>query len=281
MKEFLEDLNKYWATPIIAVVGGLLGLYFTVIKDNLEVKAKKIENSALRIETELREREFSNTLKIQMYKEVKEAISKKDQKLQNAVLLLVNEMLADDSLFKDKLITVLLASPNTDAVVKEEQEKFETKKSEYLDQEATKIVQGRGTVDVFYLEDIIAEAKPRAQKIVDRLQKQYPNFRIRMRLLPRTVNARRGYRIGENQIRYESIEEDLALNIATLVKNEKIFSIGTTTTEEDQPKDIYSKLCQHFRPKYVSSGSLIAADHHAPDALRAGGPNDGTIKSKS
>ena len=67
----------------------------------------------------MKEREFRNELKIQMYSEVKEAISKNDEKLKSVVLLMVNEMLADASLFREKLITILLASPTTSVAAKE------------------------------------------------------------------------------------------------------------------------------------------------------------------
>jgi hypothetical protein len=93
MKQFLENLNKYWATPVVAIVGGALGIYFTILNGNLEASAK-------RIETELKQREFDNSLKLQMYGEVKEAILKQDAKVQSAVLLIVNEMLSADSLFR-------------------------------------------------------------------------------------------------------------------------------------------------------------------------------------
>ena len=75
MKDFLENLNKYWATPMIAIVGGLLGVYFSVVKNSLETEAAKLQNTATEISTELKQREFYNDLKIQMYSEVKEAIS--------------------------------------------------------------------------------------------------------------------------------------------------------------------------------------------------------------
>ena len=107
-KLFLENLNKYWATPAIAIVGGILGIYFSIISKGLESEAQRIEIIATQLESDIRQNEFKNDLKIQMYGEVKEAIASEDEKLQNAVLLLVNEMLADDSTFREQLITILL-----------------------------------------------------------------------------------------------------------------------------------------------------------------------------
>jgi len=166
MKLFLEKINKYWATPIIAIVGGVLGVYFTIETNSLETKTRNLENAAVQIESEIKQREFENNIKFQMFNEVKEAITKDDKIIQNAVLILVNDMLADDSLFREKLISVLFASPNTDESVKKAQQEIEVKTKEFVKAEELN-VSDKFAVDVFYLEDIIDEAKPRAKQIVD------------------------------------------------------------------------------------------------------------------
>ncbi len=245
MKTFLENLNKYWATPLIAIVGGLLGLYFTVVKNNLEADASRIAASATKIETELRQREFNNNLKIQMYTEVKEAIVKEDKKLQNAVLLLVNEMLADDSLFREKLITILIASPNTDESVIKVQKEIETKAITFTKDEKLK-QSGKFTIDVFYLEDIIKESEPRAQKIYTALKKEFPvtDYQIRVRRLPRYINAKTGYRISANEIRFEPGEKEVADKILSVIKTQRIF-------EMEQPRKMIVSP-GNTSPNYVS-----------------------------
>lgn len=224
MKLFLENLNKYWATPTIAIVGGLLGLYFTVVKNSLETEAQKIANSATKIETELKQREFNNNVKIQMYTEVKEAIVKEDKKLQTAVLLMVNEMLADDSIFREKLITILIASPNTDESVIKAQKETESKTLAFTKAEGQK-QSGKFSIDVFYLEDIINESEPRAKKIYNTLRQEFPDYQVRFRILPRTINAKSGYRISANEIRYESSEKEVAERILAIIKAQKIFEM--------------------------------------------------------
>ncbi|MDO9254737.1 MAG: hypothetical protein Q7U54_04425 [Bacteroidales bacterium] len=228
MKTFLENLNKYWATPIIAIVGGLLGLYFTVVKNNLEADASRIAASATKIETELKQREFNNNVKLQMYTEVKEAIIKEDKKLQTAVLLLVNEMLADDSLFREKLITILIASPNTDESVIKVQKDIETKTITFTKDEKQK-QSSTFTIDVFYLEDIISESEPRAKKIYSSLKQEFPDYLVRMRRLPRSINAKNGYRISANEIRFEPGEQEVADKILSVIRTQRIF-------EKEQPR---------------------------------------------
>ena len=183
------------------------------------------------------QKEFKNNLKIKMYGEVKEAITQDDEKLQNAVLLLVNEMLADDSIFKEQLITILLASPNIDESVKKNQNTYELKSEEFAIEEK-QLNTGKFVIDVFYLEDIINEAKNNEQKIVNALQKELPdNYQIRLRLLPLNINAKSGYRISSNQIRFENDESETANKILTIIENEKIFELEQLQKKIINPKN--------------------------------------------
>lgn len=234
-KLFLENLNKYWVTPIIVIVGGIIGVYFTIVKDSLSADAQRIENAATKIETEIKQREFRNNLKIQMFGEVKEAITKDDKKLQNAVLLLVNEMLADDSLFREQLITVLLSSPNIDASVIKTQKEIQVKTDEFV-KEQSRVVHNKFTIDIFYLEDVINESKPRAEKLERVLkEKLQGNYQIRVRMLPRAINAKTGYRITANEIRYEEEEYKTALTISEIIAVEHIFELEKPRLKEINP----------------------------------------------
>ncbi len=241
MKKYLESFNKYWVAPTIAIVGTLLGLYFSTIKQNLENQSIKISNTAESIESELKQKEFNNSLKLQMYNEVKDAILKKDTSLQKAVMLIVNEMLADDSIFRDKLLTLLLASPNTVNSLRTEQRKNDTI-TRYFRMEESQISASKFTIDIFYLDDIKTEAKPRAEKIKSILSAKYPDYNVRVRLLPRNINARNGYRISGNEIRYEENEKDIANQALKLIEQNKIFSA-------EQPK---LQLSHQNSPKYIS-----------------------------
>ncbi|MCU4174176.1 hypothetical protein [Carboxylicivirga sp. N1Y90] len=234
-KLFFENLNKYWATPMIAIIGGILGIYFTIIKDSLEADAQRIENVALKIESELKQQEFKNNLKIQMYGEVKDAITQNDEKLQNAVLLLVNEMLADDSLFREQLITILLTSPNVNESVRKNQEEIQTKAEVFIKEEK-QISATNFFIDVFYLEDIISEAKPRAEIIVRKLTEELGNnYQVRLRRLPLNINAKSGYRISANEIRYEKDEAEIAEEVLELIQSENVFSIEQPRMKQIRP----------------------------------------------
>lgn len=234
MKQFLENLNKYWVTPVVAIVGGLLGIYFTIVKGNLDATATRIEN-------ELKEREFDNQIKLRMYDEVKDAVVKKDAKVQKAVVVIVNEMLANDSLFRDKLITLMLASPNIDTSVVSQQREIDDKIALFT-KEQEQIHPDRFTIDVFFLEDVEREAEPRADSVVRIVKEKYPDYQIRKRKLPRYVNARRGYRIAGNEIRFEADEESLAREIQTLIESRGIFQLEKLTLHK----------INYHTPRYLS-----------------------------
>lgn len=235
-KSFLENLNTKWVTPLFAIVAIVYGFIFKVNSDQLEQNSKKLENLQTQIENEIRQKEFNNNLKLTIYKEVKDAISQKDTVLQNATLIVVNEMLKDDSVFREKLKTVLFASTNSTKLIKVQQkiDNFEVEE---------KLTRGKEfKIDVFYLEAIPEEAKPRAKKIVEILKKKYPKYTVRQRLLPKEINAQSEFRIDANQIRYELNESQIANDILNTIKEENVFKI-------EQPK-MY--LTTFHTPNYIS-----------------------------
>jgi hypothetical protein len=177
-----------------------------------------------------------------MYNEVKAAmLVKNDTSLQKAVMLIVNEMLADDSVFRDKLVTLLLAAPNAGKSLRMEQRKNDTI-VRYFKMEEEQISSKNFSIDIFYLDDLKAEAKPRAEKIKNVLSVKYPDYQVRVRLLPRNINARSAYRISANEIRFEDDEKEIATQVLSLIEQNKIFNI-------EQPK--LHKSTQKT-PKYIS-----------------------------
>lgn len=199
-------------------------------KARLEIQSIMLENQSTALESDLRKREFGNSLKFRLYEEVRNAITGREPKIQDAVVLIINEMLADDSVYRAKLSNILLSSQNTDAAVKTSI--VQTQKLEYTfvaEQTQTLATLNRPenedkfTIDVFYLEDVKQEAKPRAEKIVTLLDTKYPQHTVRLRMLPKIINARSGYGIGSNQVRYEPGEKKLAEEVIDYITSEKIF----------------------------------------------------------
>lgn len=189
-----------------------------------ECNYKKLSNEKLKLDIEIDQRKFNNELKLALYKEVKDAIVQKDTALQIAAWLIVENMLEEDTVsFKDGLQTLLY---NTKSF---ELRKMQKNLDNYREEENALNV-NVFTIDIFYLEDIVEEAKERAEKLYYLLCSKYPKYTIRQRLLPKTVNARKGYRIDSNQIRFDkgTEEEQLAKDIKNYIQDNKIF-------EKEQP----------------------------------------------
>jgi hypothetical protein len=248
----MEEENKvsggliggvFTARNIILAVFAVLTAYNTFMtqwtqakldkaQKELDTAQSKLEIQSIAIDNFIKKKEFESNLKFKIYDEVKEAVIKKDKQLQDVVVIIVNEMLADDSTFKSKMNKLLLGSPYTDASVKTDiiktqiaETEFSRMKASMAMMDSTGMHSRRLTIDVFYLEDILQESVPRADKIVDELKKKYPAALVRKRLLPRSVNAQSGYLVSSNQIRFMNSQKVLAAEIQGLITEKKIFQL--------------------------------------------------------
>ena len=236
-KSILEKLNTRWVTPLFAVIAIIYGFIFKVTSDRVDQNTRNLNNLKIQIDNQLRQKEFDNNLKMTIYQEVKEAIKEKnDSALQNATLIVVNEMLKDDSLFKEKLKTVLFASTNSKKLIATQQ------KIDQFSVEQTSTPVNGFRIDIFYLDNILAEAKPRAEKIQRLLQSRFPQYKTRLRLLPKEINAQTGYRIDANQVRFESGEKNIADEVLNAIVREGIF-------QKEQP---IPHLTSNSTPNYIS-----------------------------
>ena len=71
-KSILERFSSKWTTPLFAIASGAYGLFVT---GELDKQSKELSNIRTKVETELRQKEFENNLKLTIYKEVKESIA--------------------------------------------------------------------------------------------------------------------------------------------------------------------------------------------------------------
>jgi hypothetical protein len=221
----IKNLASVWLPSVFTIVSGVFVFMNYVFYDRTN---RELNNARLRIENELREREFENNLKLTLYKEVKEAIGQKDTAMQSATLLVVNEMLSDDTVFRKKLINILLqnaASPELE------------KLNVYAGEESATVPH---TIDVFYAEDTRKETELRATSLCSLLGAKYPRHTIRKRLLPRSINARY-YRVNGNQIRFGDEEKQLADEIYAEIQKNGIFP-------KEQPRLIETK---NSTPYYI------------------------------
>jgi hypothetical protein len=162
-----------------------------------------------------------------LYREVKEAIGHSDTTMHNATALVINEMLAHDPPFREKLINILIRSTNPSP----EQIANQQKLNEFINTEAAPLPETL-TIDIFYLEEFVEKSQPCADLVYTFLQSQYPEYIIRKRLLPTSINAQIGYRIDHDQIRYDADEKRIAEDILQKISRNHYFQNEQPTLKE-------------------------------------------------
>lgn len=214
-KNFFKCFLKWfpvlkWSINLLAVIA----IFCIYDKTN-----KELSNAKLKLETELLPLDHKNNLRLTLYNEVKNAISQKDTILHNATYFIVDEMLAEDSVFQINLKNILRSVSSSPTQTQKKIDNFR-------EEQNLLTTIDKFTIDVFYLEDILKEAEPRAEAVCSRLRSKYPEYLIRKRLLPKIINAKIGYQIDFNQIRYDvgSKEEQLAREILNEIQKYNIFS---------------------------------------------------------
>lgn len=104
---------------------------------------------------------------------------------------------------------------------------------------------GTFTIDVYYLEDLIKESRPRAQKIVSLLQRSYPQYKVNLKFLPSATNSKSkngAFNIEQNMIHCEKSESALADAVLEIIKANKVFPL-------EQP---VKRFVSYRTPNYIS-----------------------------
>jgi hypothetical protein len=188
------------------------------------LKAKKSSNLDLlpflnqietNVNTKIREKEFINNLRLTLYEEVKQSMKTNDTNQQKITLLLIDELLKEDIEFRDKLITLVLSHNNSPSLVKHQKDFMD-----FIETESMKT--NSWNINVYWLEDISSESRPRAEKIVKIIQEKYPNINVKLKKLSKLVNSKKGYRISQNMIRAEKDEMFLATDIMKLINQTNV-----------------------------------------------------------
>ena len=257
MEQNKKEIILKWMPIIFTIIAGAFTLLNYLLYDRTN---HKLVNAKLEIDNTLRQLEFENNLKLTLYREVKDVIGQKDTALQNATLLVVNEILRNDTIFKENLVSILLQFTNSntlletqqkiDAFEKEERIKEERiKEREVKKNEKNRIRIGRNrsakiditySIDIYYLEDSTEELQAFTDSIAEKLRSKNPNDSIRPRLLPKNINVRKEYRVTSNQIRY---------NISDTAKVNKIIKDLNLEQFKHVPTNQPTNICIFIRNK--------------------------------
>jgi hypothetical protein len=215
ISNFIDILNNKWVTPIVTIITGIYGMVFTIYLNKMDIQEKKLNQIETNVNTKIREKEFVNNLRLTLYEEVKQSMKTNDTNQQKITLLLIDELLKEDIEFRDKLITLVLSHNNSPSLVKHQKDFMDFSETESMKTNSWNI-------NVYWLEDIPSESRPRAEKIVKIIQEKYPNINVKLKKLSKLVNSKKGYRISQNMIRAEKDEMFLATDIMKLINQTNV-----------------------------------------------------------
>jgi hypothetical protein len=235
----IEKFNSRFTAPLTVLFTAVTVVFGFFLNANTH----RLNDLQTKVETELRQREFRNNLKLNLLNEVKDAVSNKnkDTVIMKLTLLYVNALLIDsaDSAYKESLKTILLSAGESRDLVAT-QNIIDTFKNL---QAYMPVANNKFNVDIFYLDDYRAEAMQRAEAIKDELVKQYgAEFNVRVRNLPPYINAQEGYRLDANTIRYEEVEIPQAQKVYNMIITNNLLSNNPPTLE----------LTTYHSPNYIS-----------------------------
>lgn len=218
LSEIIQSLNNKWVTPIITIITAIYGLIFAFYFNKIDLQEKKLKQIEIEANTKIKEKEFINNIKMSLYQEVKDAVKNKDTQLQKVTLILVDELLREDTTFRNKLVTVMLAGSETKSLMKTQDDLVHARELETNTTDSWMIT-------VFYLEDIIKESKPKADKIYEMIKNEYPKIMVYLKPLPKIVNSNENYRISQNIIRVNPNGKEFAKRLMNRVNNSNIFPL--------------------------------------------------------
>ena len=233
-----KDFIAGYVTPILVLVTALFGFFNNqkateldqAIKQ-IELKNKHIFDSLLVIEKSQKLEEFDREFKFKIYEDVKQAVIDGNERVQFVTADFIAVMV-EDEVFRDALLKSLISSKNTsDNLKKVLQENLFNETTFQIEQKSLKadlnklskaelaptgdttFVSAKVRVDIFYLEETNSNynSLDKAKEFATKLDEN--RFEVRVRVLPKLTNTKKGYSISQNQIRYEKTETSIAQEI--------------------------------------------------------------------
>lgn len=233
---------------LFAVISAGIAIVFAIRYETIK---KEIEN--IQASTNLRQDtiEFRDNLRFKIYDQVSSIYtldsSKRREKIQ-LLSVLVTHLLADDGKFQAAISSVITNSDNTpqrtidyllgvqSAKQTFDNKEFQLKNDIKKTTNSTKII----LIDIFYIEDFNSDGN--AEKQASSFKKSLENSKLYttriIRLLPTIVNARSGYNIRVNTIRYNEDELDDASNIGKILRDSLSANISLSLSHQNTPNYI-------------------------------------------
>jgi hypothetical protein len=240
-------------TTLVAVVGAYFVWQLNQTQAELntaQASLKEVERQVARQQQDRAERESVDTKRIKVYEAVVSSLSKNDERMQRVSAALVRAMLEEP--LRTELLTVLseAGTPQIQSEVKRVLDRAEVSAFDRteVEKKVTQVVAAMKAepasrfdwedidYDFFWCESSGSKAEAFAQGMLDVLKSQGAKGRLRVRVLPDSVNARSGYGHTSNVVRFNSGEEkqaDALLHVGDQVlggAGHFVKSISTQTT---------------------------------------------------
>jgi len=247
MKLSIDKIFTRFITPVLVSSATIIGIINTQKANVLDLRIKEIElinkqvfDSLMVIEKSKELQEFDREFKFKIYDDVKNALIDGDERVQFVTADFVTVMVEDEN-FRNALLKSLINSASASKKVKEALEanfnnqeiyqidqkllQDERIQSIKLAQESDKDVGAQAAlqsevlksirVDIFYLEETekLYNSKGKAEELSSLLDKT--RYKVKVRILPKLTNARKGYLINQNQIRCDAAESSIAEELNT------------------------------------------------------------------
>jgi hypothetical protein len=230
MSKFIEVATKIVTliSLAIAVVAALYALPLDEKLKKLKTETERLGHETVRLdnslkvsEAELKRLEASRELSLELYKEVKDVLSReKVSKREEEAIRVLVDSLAEDP-FRWKLLKALARAVKD----KDVQEKAETTATFYREEDQISVTPkpskilsvstkayGKMRVDIFYCATTENISKPFADSAMELRDSSFIQ-RWRIRVLPEEINNRSGYNVHRNVIRYNPEEKTAAIEL--------------------------------------------------------------------
>jgi hypothetical protein len=224
-------------TDTLSIVSGILAVFVTIqtfrindtaneinkIASDTEKTLKEVQIAAGKQDVDQKKVQFSRDLKFKLYDEVLKALETNNVKKQGATKALVINLMTDsaDITFRDALLNTFLSSDLVDPDIRKDISENQLADAQMAEeqkvtdsimvQKSRKKIASlpdnlKWDIDIFYLEENLPQSKERALQVQEILKAKY---KTRVRVLSVLANARPGYNVSTNEIRYNNNPEEI------------------------------------------------------------------------
>jgi hypothetical protein len=238
------------ATAISMASTGLGG-WLTVQNHDLERRSRAIEDANKELQQELaRSKELRDTdefaldYNLRVYEKVVAVFAQPNpsEQSQRAILAVIKAL--RETPFKAEIAKAVSISAQADETVRAEAEIVQTVADFAVEQRAGGGTRSAVNYDVFWCE-ANPGLEPRAEAVAAVLQRELRPNRVRVRKLPRPVNAQPGYNVARFEIRAERGESGLAEEVRdALAKGGTAGAFSIVTVSNSTPWYLSIFLCE-------------------------------------